>query len=215
MRTFGIMALTLGAAVVITAPTAQAQGFRGGFGGAGGYGLLSNKSVQQELKLEGEQAEKVSKIVSEINAKTREKMQDIPQEERREKIAGIQRAANEEIKAAVKGDLKAEQTTRLEQIIRQNQGLQAFADPTTAEKLSLTGDQKAKIRELGQEIAEKSQEIFQSAGDDRQAAMGKLQALRKEALEKVVASLTDDQKKSWKELTGEPFEIKFERRPNN
>lgn len=45
--------------------------------------------------------------------------------------------------------------------------------------------------------------------------MGKLQALRKEALEKVVASLTDDQKKSWKELTGEPFEIKFERRPNN
>lgn len=88
MRTFGIMALTLGAAVVITAPTAQAQGFRGGFGGAGGYGLLSNKSVQQELKLEGEQAEKVSKIVSEINAKTREKMQDIPQEERREKSPG-------------------------------------------------------------------------------------------------------------------------------
>lgn len=217
MRTFGIMALTLGAAVVITAPTAQAQGFRGGFGGAGfgGYGLLSNKSVQQELKLEGEQAEKVSKIVSEIGAKTREKLQDIPQEERREKSAGIQRAANEEIKAAVKGDLKAEQITRLEQIIRQNQGLQAFADPTIAEKLSLTGDQKAKIREIGQEITEKSRELFQSAGEDRQAAMGKFQALRKEALEKVVASLTDDQKKGWKELTGEPFEIKFERRPNN
>src|SRR4051794_3656844 len=97
MRTFGIMALTLGAAVVITAP-AQAQGFRGGGFGGGGYALLSNKSVQEELKLEGEKAEKVSKIVNEINAKTREKMQDIPQEERREKGAELRKAANEEAK---------------------------------------------------------------------------------------------------------------------
>src|SRR5687767_3106180 len=100
MRTFGIMALTLGMAVTIAAPV-QAQGFRGrGFGG-GGYALLSNKSVQQELKLEAAQAEKVSKIVSDINAKTREKIQDIPQEERREKVAELMRASNEEAKAAV------------------------------------------------------------------------------------------------------------------
>ncbi|SIO66424.1 hypothetical protein SAMN05444166_8075 [Singulisphaera sp. GP187] len=218
MRTFGIMALTLGAAVVIAAPAHAQQGLRGrgaGFGGFGGYGLLSNKSVQQELKLEGEQAEKVSKIVTEINAKTREKTQDFPQEEQRTKGAELRRAANEEIKAAVKSELKAEQITRLEQIIRQNQGLQAFLDPTTAEKLNLTGDQKSKLRELAQETGKKAQELFQSAGDDRQAAMEKGQALRKEAVEKAIASLTDDQKNSWKELTGEPFQVKFERRPNN
>ncbi|WP_406697168.1 hypothetical protein V5E97_39880 [Singulisphaera sp. Ch08] len=214
MRTFGIMALTLGAAVVITTP-AQAQFGRGGGFGFTGYSLLSNKSVQQELKLEGDQAEKVSKIVNEISAKTREKLQDIPQDEQREKGAELRRAAEEETKAAVKGDLKAEQITRLEQIIRQTQGLFAFADPTTAEKLSLTDDQKSKFRELVRENGEKMREIRQNAGDDRQAAMEKLRELRKESLEKVHAALTDDQKKAWKELTGEPFEVKFERRPNN
>ncbi len=53
--------------------------------GVGYSTLLGNKSVQQELKLEGEQAEKISKSVSEINAKAREKSRDLPQEERREK----------------------------------------------------------------------------------------------------------------------------------
>ena len=32
-------------------------------------------------------------------------------------------------------------------------------------------------------------------------------AIRKETSEKVVALLSDDQKKSWKELTGEPFTL--------
>jgi Spy/CpxP family protein refolding chaperone len=215
MRTFGIMALTLGAAVLIAAPV-QAQGFRGrGMGGGGGYMLLSNKSVQQELKLEGDQAEKVSKIVTDIGAKFREKIQDIPQDERREKMPELMRASNEEAKSALKGELKPEQTTRLEQIIRQQQGVQAFADPTTAEKLKLTADQKAKIQEINQESGEKMREIFSSAGDDRAAAMEKMQTLRKESFKKAHAALTDDQKKSWKELTGEPFEVKFERRPNN
>ena len=50
-------------------------------------------------------------------------------------------------------------------------------------------------------------EIQQSAGDDRQAAMQKIQALRKETNTKVMALMTDDQKKTWKEMTGEPFEI--------
>jgi len=35
----------------------------------------------------------------------------------------------------------------------------------------------------------------------------KVTALRKETTEKIVAVLNDDQKKSWKELTGEPFEL--------
>lgn len=216
MRTFGIMALTLAAAIVSAAP-AQAQGprGRGGMGFGGGYTLLGNKSVQQELKLEGEQAEKISKTVSEINAKAREKSQDLPQEERREKGAEIFRAANEEVKAIAKAELKAEQLTRLEQIIRQNQGLQAFADPATAEKLSLTDDQKSKVREIAQESGTKMREIFQDAGGDRQAAGEKFRALQKESLEKALATLTDDQKKTWKELTGEPFEVKFEFRQRN
>jgi hypothetical protein len=51
------------------------------------------------------------------------------------------------------------------------------------------------------------QEAFQNAGDDRQAAMAKNVEIRKETNTKGMALLTDDQKKAWKELTGEPFEV--------
>jgi len=217
MRTFGTMALALGMAAVIAAP-AHAQGprgrggFFGGMFGGGGYQLLGNKSVQKELKLEDAQAEKLTKTLADINAKAFEKLQDIPQDERREKGAEVFRAANEEAKATAKSELKADQLTRLEQIIRQQQGLQAFAAPETAEKLQLTADQKSKVRELNQEIGEKAQELRSGSQEDRIEGMRKLQTLRKEALEKAVSSLSDDQKKTWKELTGEPFEVQFERR---
>ena len=55
-------------------------------------------------------------------------------------------------------------------------------------------------------------ELFQSAGDDRQAAMAKVQTLRKETNTKVMALMTEDQKKTWKEMTGEPFEVAFQPR---
>ena len=45
--------------------------------------------------------------------------------------------------------------------------------------------------------------------------MQKIAALRKESVQKVVDVLSADQKKTWKEMTGEPFEVKFETRPAN
>jgi hypothetical protein len=75
----------------------------------------------------------------------------------------------------------------------------------------LTGEQKQKVAELSREFRQQAEAIRRDAGDDREAAMKKFIPLRKEYADKAVALLSDDQKKSWKELTGEPFEVKFER----
>ena len=40
--------------------------------------------------------------------------------------------------------------------------------------------------------------------------MKKMASLNKEASDKVVAVLTPDQKISWKEMTGDPFELKMD-----
>ena len=217
MRTMGIgrWALAAFGAVLMISGSAQAQGFRGGGFGMGGYALLSNKSVQQELKLSDDQAEKATKVVEEALAKSRAKSQDLSPEDRRgEKGAEIRRAASDEIKAGVKDLLKTEQTKRLDQIVLQQRGLQAFTDPEIQSKLNLTDDQKSKIKDLAESNRSQMTEIFQNAQGDRQAAMQKMTALRKETQEKTLAILTDSQKKTWKELTGEPFEVKFEPRPN-
>ena len=52
--------------------------------------------------------------------------------------------------------------------------------------------------------------IFQEFQDDREAAMKKMGELRKRTLAKIEGKLNDEQKKTWKELLGAPFEIKFE-----
>jgi len=215
MRKFGMMALTLGALACVTAD-AQAQGQRRGFGGGrfmAGYALLSNKSVQQELKLDDTQAEKIGGVVRDINAKMREKIADIPQEERREKFAELIRSTNEEIKTATKDELKPEQVRRLEQIIRQQSGIAAFAEPGTAEKLELSADQKEKLREIATETASKQRELFESG--NREEMREKSATIRKEAQEKAVAVLNDKQQGTWKELLGAPFEVVREDRPNN
>ena len=50
-------------------------------------------------------------------------------------------------------------------------------------------------------------EAQEAANGDRQAVMQAGTKIRKETNTKAMALMTDDQKKAWKELTGEPFEI--------
>jgi Spy/CpxP family protein refolding chaperone len=217
MRTFGKMVLAFSLVALSTVP-AMAQG-RGGFGmmgGGGGPMLLSNKGVQQELKVTDAQAEKLDALAQELGQKQREefgKLQDVPQDERREKMQELSRSINEEMHKSLNGILKSEQTKRFGQIQLQQAGVYAFTTPRVEKELELTADQKSKIRLINEDLAESTREAFRGGQSDRAAAMQKITQLRKEGMEKATALLTDDQKKSWKDLTGEPFEVKFERRP--
>src|SRR4051812_416840 len=82
MRTFGKMALAFALLATTSAP-AWAQGGRGFGGGFGGGGmLLTNKGVQQELKVSDDQATKLSALAEEQRTKGQEqraKLQDLSQ----------------------------------------------------------------------------------------------------------------------------------------
>jgi Spy/CpxP family protein refolding chaperone len=208
--------LSLGMVALIAAPAAaQGRGF--GFGRGGSYaGLLGNASVQKELKLDDQQVEKAKELSEKAGAEMREKFQDLQGlegEERRTKMMEINRESNASTIKAAGEFLKPEQIARLKQIRHQVQGAMAFSDPEVAQKLNLTDAQKKEIQEIEQAAREKmpSREDFQS---DREAAMKKAAEVNKETLSQVVAKLNDEQQKTWKELTGAPFEIKYEPRPN-
>jgi Spy/CpxP family protein refolding chaperone len=220
MRTFSKMVLAFGLVALSTAPAMaqQGRGF-GMFGGGGGAFLLSNKGVQQELKASDAQAEKLDALAQELGQKQREefkKLQDLSQDEQREKRAELTRSINVEMRKSLADILKAEQLKRFEQIQLQQGGTNAFATPRVEEELKLTDAQKSKIREINEDQVQAMRDAFQGGQSDRAAAMQKIAAIRKQGMEKVVALLSDDQKKAWKDLTGEPFEVRFEpRRPNN
>jgi hypothetical protein len=216
MRTMirGLVGLSL---VAMLAAPAFAQG-RGGFGRGGGSlaGLLGNASVQKELKLDDEQIGKAKEVSEKLSGEIREKMQgfqDLSPEERRDKMLAINTEFNQATIKAAGAFLKPEQITRLKQVSYQARGATAFSDPEVVSKLNLTDSQKSDIQAINQESASQVREIFQSAQDDREGAMKKMAELRKETLEKVATKLNDEQQKSWKELIGAPFEVKYEPRP--
>jgi Spy/CpxP family protein refolding chaperone len=222
MRTAFQGVLALGLAALLAGPI-QAQ--RGRFGGGpGGGSLLENQSVQKELKLSDEQIKKVKDITQSIREKHREELDGLfkqgPQADR-EKMQEVFKAIREETTKALADVLKPEQSKRLKEITLQDQGARAFNDEEVQKALKLSDEQKEKVKTINEDAAKERQQLFPRGGGGgaggRRADPGafeemqkKMAALNKETMEKVTAVLTDDQKKAWKDLTGEPFQVKRE-----
>jgi hypothetical protein len=223
MRPVVLRALSISAALVLACPVlAQAPG---GGGGRGGFGmgqmsepsaLLLNKSVQDELKLTDEQKADLHKV-GEKRTAAFQKARDSGD---REKGRALMQAASEEINKEVdkwkETALKPDQNKRLRQIQLQVMGVHAFADADVQKELKLTDKQKGEAKEIVDATDKDTREIRQGMRDardnpeKRQEIIKKVEAVRKEGMDKMASQLTDDQKKTWKELTGEKFEIKFE-----
>ena len=208
--------LGFGALALLCTPAfaqGQGRGFGGGMGG--GPQMLNNPSVQKELKFTEEQTSKAQTAMTEIRDAHQDEMaalRDLDPAERAPKMAALMKTMTTEAIKAL--SLTETQVKRYTQIALQARRAQAFADPEVAAKLKITDDQKKQIQELVQDSGAKSREIFQANQDDRAEAMKQIQALQKETGTKVMALMTGDQKKAWKEMTGEPFEMVMVPRPN-
>ncbi len=182
-------------------------GFAGGFGGGGQNlksTLLSNKALQDELKISDEMKEKFAKF-QEAQMAEMQKLATLGQEDD-DQIARLKAQIKviEDRKELLKG-LSAEQTKRLDQIDRQRMGLAAFANEKVAKDLKISDDQKDKFKTINDELQKDIRELFQAGfGADTQK---KMQSLREEALDKCVELLTADQRKQWKEMIGEKFDL--------
>jgi Spy/CpxP family protein refolding chaperone len=215
MRAFWKWSMVLGVAALMVSPAlAQRQrGQGGGFGQGGVARLIANTGVQEELKLTDEQKQKVTDVTTKIREKFRDdraKLQDLNQDERREKSAELRKTESAETTKALAEVLKPEQMKRLHQIELQQEGVVAFADPEVAKKLKLSDEQKSKLKTIADDSRKEMTDLFgQGQG---QEARTKMAEIRKAANEKAVGVLNDDQKKEWKEMTGAPFEVKFQGR---
>jgi Spy/CpxP family protein refolding chaperone len=206
------LALTLAAVMAAPALAQRRQppgGGRGGFGGPGA--LLTNKSVQDELKVTDEQKTKLEALSRKIGETMQEKMRDIPQDQRREKFAEIQRELGAMVEKELAGVLKEDQVKRFKQIQRQDMGPRAFADPEIQKALNLTAEQKEEVQKIVEGSREAIREAAQDAAGDFAKMREAMDKVNKETMGKIAAKLTAEQKKTWKELTGEPFQIRRER----
>ncbi len=216
MRTATVRFLTAAALAALICSPAFAQqrgqgrqgpgGFGGGFGGPqGGPTLLLNKSVQDELKLTDDQKAGLKKVQETMMTAMGKAREEAGMD--REKMMEAMKTVNEETtKEIAKIELTAPQAKRFKEIQLQQKGLQAYNDPEVQKTLALTDKQKDEIKDIVENLAKDSKEIREAAGNDRtkmRETFTKIQALNKEAKEKVVALLTTDQKTAWVALAGD------------
>jgi Spy/CpxP family protein refolding chaperone len=207
---------------LLVAATAAAQGPGGPpFGGFGGFGgnlagmIPLNKQLQDELKVSKEQADKLTDAFAKVRddlkddlAKLRER-DTTPQD--REKIMKKMTDGNAK---AVDSVLKPEQVKRLHQIENQQAGVAMFGKPDVKDALKLSDKQVEEVATINKDLQKDLREL----SGDRPGGFGgfdpesvkKRQDLQKTAMDNVRKVLSDKQKETLKDLTGEPFELRFE-----
>jgi hypothetical protein len=203
---------TLGLALVMLAPAVKGASAQPAF--------LINRGVQDEIKVTAEQAMKLKSIAGDLMKTVgadSAKLRGLPAEERSEKSREVFRRSWDEMHGRLAEVLKPEQIRRLDRIIVQNLGFTSFeVIPLVRERLKFTEGQEAKIREIreeGQRMLGPQSSIQGRAMNDPEGMRRKLDEVTKGAITKVVAVMTDEQKKTWADLTGPPFQVKFERPP--
>jgi len=214
MRTLSALVLT--ALLALPALAQPPGGGRGrGMMGGGAAMLLGIEDVQKDLKITDEQKEKIKTF----QTKQREALQGLfgggGERPDREKMAEIMKKTQDETKAFMKEALTEEQNKRLNQISLQNSlktmPAMAFANEDTAKALKITDEQKEKIKAVSEQMGKDMAELRPERGQQPSAdAQKKMEALRKEANEKIMEALTEDQHKTLKELQGKTFEGKIE-----
>jgi hypothetical protein len=218
-----VFAVAVVALVAHLSPGQQPQ--RGGRGGRGGGGLgmlLQNKDVQKELSLTDEQAEKAKKVADEVQAKYKDesdKIRELPREDQGAKRAELGQKIQEETVKGLSDALKPEQVKRLEQIVlqqsAQRRGPAVFLTPKVEKALSLSDKQKDDLKTMSEDYRKQMREAFQPGTQRNDETRKKMAEMRKEAMDNALKVLDDKQQKEWKELTGAPFEVRFQRPPRS
>lgn len=218
--------ILVAAMAVATLGTASAQRPGGGGGGfvPSAYGAVgTSEDLQKELKISDEQKTKLKEAMEPINKKRTELFtrgqggQQQTDEQRKERTEKMVKLA-EETKAAVGTVLNAEQTKRIGQIDYQMMGIAAYSNAEVQKKMSFTDDQKEKVKatveayqkdreELNKDMPRRSQQPSDEDKKKRADVTKKIAALSKEAQDKIVESLTAEQKKTWTDMIGEKVDV--------
>lgn len=192
--------------VVAVVPSfAGGAGGRGGFGGP--LGALQRPEVQADIKLTDEQKGKLDGLRQEIlqdGASILQGLQNATPEERGKKMAEFTQLQMKKLATVLNPD----QMKRLQQVAFQIDGLAgSIFQPAVAERLKITDEQSGKIGPIARGMQQARRELFQGGGGNIEETRKKVAELTKATDEKIVALLTDDQKKIWKEMCGEPLKL--------
>ena len=192
---------------------------RGRFFGGGSPVLmtLNYPEVQKSLTVTDEEKAFIKLLEEEVADSSRKFFealsQDLTREERFEKSRTWMQGRQKETEKQLAEIIGKDRVKRLNQIHLQLSGIgMSLFNPEVSEKLKLTEEQRTRIFDIGRESRQAIGEAMRSEQSEEER--GKIMAeSRKKSEEGILSVLTDSQKRTWKELTGEPIDFPPPRPP--
>lgn len=163
--------------------------------------LLRQSAVQQDLRITEGERKKIDAFATKQWQKVKQ-MKDLSEAERTRRFEAMAK----ENQQFLKSTLKPEQQKRLNQIAMQVAGLLWVMRSDVASQLSLTEEQRRKIKDAHKEAEKDAKEALRSGGEVRDE---KFNELRTNSRKKLMSILTDAQKTKWKEMAGQKFDGKL------
>jgi Spy/CpxP family protein refolding chaperone len=183
-------ALAQGAAPARPQGGRQGGGMRMGGGGMGG-GMLMMPELQKELKITAAQKASLDKIMKEMQATPRDKMN---------------RETMQKFQTRITGVLSQWQKGRLKEIELQARGGSALLDPEVQKQLGITAAQKTKLTSIREASQKEMRAKFEAARKaEKPMDPTAMQNLRQAQDAKYMAVLSATQKAKWKTMAGKPF----------
>ena len=179
----------------------------------GGPFLVFHDKAQVDLKLSDKQKEKLLDKLSGYLPEmmpTFEKMKDAQQADKQKMMQELRQKWHKKLTADLKDVLEAKQQERLGQLSIQQEGLfVVLGESETSKKLHITDEQRKQAMGVVQELQKKVEPLIKEAqsGGNHEEIHRKVMKIRKEHEGKIEAILSDAQKKQWKEMIGEPFDL--------
>jgi hypothetical protein len=161
--------------------------------------LLRQKSVQQELRISPELANKIREFTNKEHEEFHKALK-LGKEQSLKKILELSEANRK----FLEDNLSAEQRNRLGQIYLQVTALHQLTQPEAAKTLDLTAAQQTKFKEMDDEAHKKFFAILE-AREDKEARHRKLNQLREDIYKAIGQVLTPEQKTKARQLVGEEF----------
>jgi hypothetical protein len=168
-------------------------------------GLAGNRQVQEELAISDDQKAAIQKLWEAAQRVEGKRRFGPPRTDaEREKVQREVQERDEKHREDLSKILSPAQMERFDEIRLQAEGIGTVLDPDVASKLNLTDDQKSKIQTIWFEWADKTRKASAGSQTDVQGRSKQLSEFGKEAETKMMAILTDAQRKQWEDMTGQP-----------
>jgi tetratricopeptide (TPR) repeat protein len=185
-------------------------------GGGDHTDLLDHPGLAKALGLGKDEAERLAAAVARVAQRFQgpaQKLQDEAGQLEVDRLTFDVHLAEEARGRAMKDVLKPEQAKRLTEIELQARGLWAFGEPEVMKALKLTPEQAEAVEVAGDRVSHQAQGAAApgvAPADPKQweaEAAKRVGPPMRDGLAAVLGKLSDEQKKAWRELAGEPFDF--------